>query len=392
MKIAMLGCKGIPATQGGIEHHVQELSTRMVEMGHDVTVYCRPYYTTTDKTYYKGVRLRKLPTVPTKSLDAIVATFFATMDAMVEGYDLVHYHAIGPATLSVLTRMAGENTVVTVHGLDWQREKWGKPARLFLKFGERAAVMFPYNTIAVSKFLKKHLEDKYERPVVYVPSATTEPVLREPDKIKQYGLQGKDYILFLARLVPEKGAHFLIDAYKKLDTNLKLVIAGGASHSEDYVAELKKSASDRVIFTDFVYEETVQELYSNAYCYVQPSTIEGLPITLIEAVAYGNCIIASDIPACIEVVEDSGVIFESKNVDALADALKKVIENPDLARKLGAKAKARGVAEYNYDRVAEKTIALYQSVLADRERRSPPVGRALGDMSDMAPFAKSSPL
>lgn len=375
MKIAMLGSKGIPATWGGIEHHVQELSTRMAAKGHDVTVYCRPYYTTTDKTHYRGVRLRKLPTIPSKSLDAIVATFFATMDAMAEGYDIVHYHAIGPATLALLTRMAGDNTVVTVHGLDWQREKWGKPAKLFLKFGERAAVMFPYSTIAVSKFLKKHLEDRYERPVVYIPSATTDPVVRPPDKIRQFGLEGGDYMLFLARLVPEKGAHFLIDAYERLDTDLKLVIAGGASHSEDYVEELKKHASDKIIFTDYVYDETVQELYSNAYCYVQPSTIEGLPITLIEAVAYGNCIVASSIDANVEVVEDNGVFFESENVAALADALKRVIQNPGMAKELGERAKARGVAEYNYDSVAEKTLQLYQTVRDAMDCPCPAVGR-----------------
>ena len=391
MKIAMLGSKGIPATWGGIEHHVQELSTRMVEMGHDVTVYCRPYYTTTNKTHYKGVRLRKLPTVPTKSLDAIVATFFATVDSIAERYDILHFHAIGPATMSVISRMAGENTVVTVHGLDWQREKWGKPAKLYLKFGEWASMMFPYNKIAVSKFLKKHLEDKYGRPVMYIPSATTDPVFLEPNQIKQYGLQGKDYILFLARLVPEKGAHFLIDAYKKLDTDLKLVIAGGSSHSDEYVTDLQRSAPENVIFTGNVYGDVKHELYSNAYCYVQPSTIEGLPITLIEAVAYGNCIIASSIPACMEVVEESGLIFETENVDALAAVLQKVIAAPDLARELGEKAKARGVSEYNYDRVAEQTIEVYKSVLAQRDKRCPPVGRDFGDAAEASALAECRP-
>ncbi len=375
MKIAMLGSKGIPATWGGIEHHVQELSTRMVALGHEVTVYCRPYYTTTDKPYYKGVRLRKLPTIPSKSLDAIVATFFATMDAISKGYDIVHFHAIGPATFSSLTRMAGENTVVTVHGLDWQREKWGKPAKLFLKFGEWSAMWFPYNTIAVSKFLKGFLEEKYERPVTYIPSATTDPIILPPNEIKKYGLQGNDYILFLARLVPEKGAHFLIEAYKHLNTNLKLVIAGGSSHSDSYVEELKKSASDGVIFTGNVYDDTKHELYSNAYCYVQPSTIEGLPITLIEAVAYGNCIVASDIDACQEVVEENGILFKSENVQALRDALQRVIDDPKMAKDLGARAKARGVEEYSYDRIAVKTLELYSRVIAHQHPPCAAVGR-----------------
>jgi glycosyltransferase involved in cell wall biosynthesis len=363
MKIAMIGTKGIPATWGGIEHHVEEIATRMVALGHDVTVYCRPYYTTTDKEYYKGVHLKKLPTVPSKNLDAIVHTFLATIHAMTEDYDIVHYHAIGPATMAMLARMAGKNTVVTVHGLDWQREKWAKPARMYLKFGEYASIWFPYRTITVSKFLKSHLEQKYERPVTYIPSAVTDPVFLAPDKIKEYGIGGRDYILFVARLVPEKGCHFLIDAYERLNPDMKLVIAGGSSHSEDYVAQLQSHASDKIIFTGYVYGEALQELYTNAYCYVHPSTMEGLPVTLLEAAAYGNCVIASDIPANTEVVHDAGVMFESENVAGLAEALGRVIGDPALADELRAKALARGVKEYNYDRVTELTLGLYAWML-----------------------------
>ena len=381
MKIAMLGTKGIPATWGGIERHVEEIASRLVAMGHEVTVYCRPYYTTAETEYYKGVHLKKLPTIPTKNLDAIIHTFLATMHATMEDYDIVHYHAIGPATLSIVARMAGKNTVVTVHGLDWQREKWGKRAKLFLKLGERAAVMFPYHTIAVSRFLRKYLEEKYKRPVAYIPSAVTEPVQRAPDAILNYGLGERDYILFVARLVPEKGCHYLIEAYERLQPGLKLVIAGGASHSEDYVAELQKHASDKVIFTGYVYGDTLQELYSNAYCYVQPSTIEGLPVTLLEAVAYGNCVIASDIPANKEVVADAGIIFESQNVEDLCKVLASAIDDPVLARQLGERAKARGVAEYNYDIVTKKTERLYQEVLerGDEPFREPLPAARLND-------------
>ena len=363
MKIAMIGTKGIPATWGGIEHHVEEIATRMVALGHEVTVYCRPYYTTTDKEYYKGVHLKKLPTIPSKNLDAIIHTFLATIHAMAEDYDIVHYHAIGPATMAILARMAGKNTVVTVHGLDWQREKWAKPAKMYLKFGEYASIWFPYRTITVSKFLKSTLEQKYERPVTYIPSAVTDPVFLPPDKIKEFGIGKQDYILFVARLVPEKGCHFLIDAYKRLNPDMKLVIAGGSSHSEDYVAELQTHASDKIIFTGYVYGEALQELYTNAYCYVHPSTMEGLPVTLLEALAYGNCIVASDIPANTEAVQEDGIIFESQNVASLSEALAKVIAQPALAEELGKRARARGVAEYNYDRVTEKTLELYEETL-----------------------------
>lgn len=364
MKIAMLGTKGIPATWGGIERHVEEISTRLAARGHDVTVYCRPYYTETADKVYKGVHLKKLPTIASKNFDAIVHTFVATLHLIFEDYDIVHYHAIGPGTLASLARLAGKNTVVTVHGLDWQREKWGRKARTFLKFGERAAVYFPYSTITVSKFLKQYLEEKYGRPVTYIPSAVTDPIIRPPDIIRKYGIGEKDYILFVARLVPEKGAHFLIKAYEQLNSDMPLVIAGGSSHSDEYVADLQKHASDKIIFTGYVYGDELQELYSNAYCYVHPSTIEGLPVTLLEAVAYGNCVIASDIPANTEVVEDNGIIFESMDVDALGAALERVLGSPELARELGERAKAHGVAEYNYDKVTERTERLYTDVLA----------------------------
>lgn len=364
MKIAILGTKGIPATWGGIERHVEELAVRFVKMGHEVTVYCRPYYTTTTDEFYKGIRLKKLPTIRSKNYDAITHTLLATLHLTFKDFDIIHYHAIGPATMSIIPRLFRKKTVATVHGLDWQREKWGRRARTYLKFGEYAAVNFPHATIAVSKFLRDYLQEKYHRPVNYIPSAVLDPVFIKPDAIRKYGLEGGDYILFVARLVPEKGCHYLIEAFNRLKTDKKLVIAGGSSHSDDYVKELQDAAGDRVIFTGYVYGDELHELYSNAYCYVQPSTIEGMPITLLEAVAYGKCVIASDIPPNIEVIKDTGLIFESKNVDELEQALQKVIDNPDLALDLGRRAQAMGVAEYSYDSIAAKTIKLYTAVIS----------------------------
>jgi glycosyltransferase involved in cell wall biosynthesis len=366
MKIAILGTKGIPATWGGIERHVEELATRFVNMGHEVTVYCRPYYTTTNDQYYKGIRIKKIPTIGLKNYDAITHTFLSTIHLLGHEYDIVHYHAIGPATMSILPRLVGKKTVATVHGLDWQREKWGRRARYYLKFGERAAVWFPHSTIAVSRFLKEYLETKYHRPVNYIPSATSEPVILPPNEIRAYGLQGGDYLLFVARLVPEKGCHFLIEAFKGVKTDKKLVIAGGSSHSDEYVKKLQEASDDRVIFTGYVYGDVLHELYSNAYCYVHPSTIEGLPITLLEAIAYGRCVVSSDIPACLEVVKENGIIFQSKNVEDLRRALQQAIDDQKLVEDLGERAHEMGVAEYSYDSIAAKTVKLYAAVAAGK--------------------------
>jgi glycosyltransferase involved in cell wall biosynthesis len=268
--------------------------------------------------------------------------------------------------MSFLPRFFGKKTVATVHGLDWEREKWGSKAKAYLKFGERAAVKYPQATIAVSKYLKSYLEEKYHKHVNYIPSAVLDPVAIAPNEIKQWGLEGGDYYLFLARLVPEKGAHFLLEAFKRLKTDKKLVIAGGSSHSDDYMQSLRDMAGERVIFTDYVYGDTVRELYTNAYAYVHPSTVEGMPITLLEAVAFGKCVIASDIPACVEVVTDCGLMFESRNVDDLIRALQQVEDDPAMATRLGELARARGVEEYSYDSIAVKTLQLYQSLLDER--------------------------
>lgn len=364
MKIAVLGLRGIPATWGGVERHVEELAVRFVKMGHDVTVYCRTYYC---KDYphneYQGVKLRRLPAINTTSLDAVSQTILATADVIPKDYDIIHFHSAGKAMFTVFPRLFGKRCVSTIHGVEWQRDKWGAGARNVLKVAEWAAVRFPHAAISVSKCLKEYLEEKYNRRVRYIPSAVNDPVFRPPNQIREFGLGEKDYVLFVARLVPEKGLHFLIDAWNRLDTNKKLVIAGDSHHSDQYVDDLKRKAKDNVQFVGYQYGEALQELYTNAYCYVQPSTIEGLSVTLLESVVYGNCIITSDIPPNLEVVNDNAMIFENKNVDDLEDALKKVLADPDLAHTLGQRARQMGAAEYNYDSIAAKTIQLYEWVL-----------------------------
>ena len=364
MKIAMLGLRGIPATYGGIEKHVEELSVRLVKMGHDVTVYCRDSYVETKENEHRGVKLRKLPCINTKSLEAATHTFIASLDLLPRHFDIVHYHALGPSVFSVIPRVFGKNIVVTIHGLDWQREKWGRGAKAFLKLGERTAVLVPRATISVSRSLRDHLQQKYGRQVDYIPSGVTDPVFRQPELIKkEYGLEGHDYILFVARLVPEKGCHFLLDAYAKLKPGMRLMVVGGSSHTDEYVEQLRAKATDGVTFTGYLYGDILQELYSNAYCYIHPSTLEGLPITLMEAASYGNCIITSDIPPNLEVVTEIGLTFPSGDADGLMEQLRKTLEQPDLAAELRRKARDRGVSEYSYDRVAEQTEAVYQRVL-----------------------------
>jgi len=265
MKIAMIGQKGIPAKSGGIEKHVEEMATRLVEQGHEVTVYCRNTYMEDNMKEYKGVTIKTIKTINSKSLDAIVYSLKATVDSLFHDYEIYNYHAIGPASLSFIPKIFGKKVVVTVHGLDWQRKKWGKFGRIYLKFGEFITGHYADKIISVSENLTEYFIKKYNRReenVIFIPNGVRIESEIAPNEIKKFGLNRNEYILFLARLVPEKGAHYLIEAYKKLRTDKKLVIAGGTSFSDDYVEKLNELAenNNNIIFTGNVGGKLLAEL------------------------------------------------------------------------------------------------------------------------------------
>jgi glycosyltransferase involved in cell wall biosynthesis len=363
MKIAMIGQKGIPATTGGVEKHVEEMATRLVQQGHQVTVYCRNTYIKEDLKEYKGIRLVTIKTIHSKSLDAIVYTFKATMHAIFQGYDVYHYHALGPASLSFIPKLLRKKVVVTVHGLDYQRGKWGKFAKAYLKFGEFIAGHFANKIISVSKNLTSYFIDKYNRApqdVIYIPNGVNIQPRVEAKEIKEFGLNEDSYILFLARLVPEKGAHYLIEAFNKLETDKKLVIAGGTSFSDDYVDTLKKMAESNknIIFTGNVSGRLLSELYSNCALYVLPSDIEGMPLTLLEALSYGKKVLVSNIQENIQVIENiyGTNAFSRGDSNDLFNKIKAVLEDesefkPENIIKIMEE-------EYSWDKIMEKYLGV----------------------------------
>ncbi|HVP38326.1 MAG TPA: glycosyltransferase family 4 protein, partial [Candidatus Saccharimonadales bacterium] len=246
MRVAMIGQKGIPATYGGVERHVEELSRRLVQRGHEISVYSRMYYSAVRGRHH-GVRILRLPSINTKHLDAATHCVLATVDSLFRHFDVVHFHALGPSLLSCLPRLRGMGTVVTVHGLDWQREKWNRAVRWFLRQCEFPAVTFPNRTIVVSRDLQQHLMARFRREAVVIPNGTTVPVPRPAQRILKFGLEPDRYVLFVGRLVPEKGVHLLLEAFRRIPTDMKLAIAGGSSFSEDYVGRLMQYRSDRIL-------------------------------------------------------------------------------------------------------------------------------------------------
>ncbi len=365
----MLGHKRIPSREGGIEIVVTELATRMACMGHDVTCYNRKGHHVSGTAFdeavqkeYNGVRLKSVWTLDKKGLAAMTASFSAAVKAAFGKYDVVHFHAEGPCAMLWLPKLFGKKCVATIHGLDHQRAKWGKFASWYILTGEKCAVRFADEIIVLSENVQNYFSDTYKRKTVFVPNGVNRPEIAAAEEITRlYGLSKDEYILFLGRLVPEKGVKYLIEAYKKLKTDKKLVIAGGSSDTSVYERECKELAGDdkRIIFTGFIQGRRLEELYSNAYVYVLPSDLEGMPLSLLEAMSYGNCCLTSDIPECATVTCDYGVTFEKGNVEDLADKLQFLCDNEEKVAKYKSEAADYICNRYNWDDVTARTLQIY---------------------------------
>lgn len=388
MKIAMIGHKRIPSREGGVEIVVEELSTRMAQMGHNVTVYNRKGAPVMGNSVvnipqngnydYKGVHVKTVFTFKRKSLNAIVYSFLATLKACASKCDVIHFHAEGPCSMIPIAKRRGKKCIATIHGLDWKRSKWGGFATKFLLYGERMAALYADEIIVLSENDQKYFQKTYKRDTILLPNGINMPSFQEPKTIRlKYGLNGSDYILFLARIVPEKGVHTLVEAYSKSGIEVPLVIAGGSSHSEDYYKTIKAFADKfndkaskarrkaRIIMTGFVQGRELEELYTNTVLYVLPSEIEGMPISLLEAMSYGSLCLVSDIPENTSVVADHGFCFENKNVEDLTNSMRDIIANLDDIRDMDEYSR-ESIANfvlrlYNWDRITKQTLNIYKS-------------------------------
>ena len=371
ISIAMIGQKHIPSREGGVEIVVEELSTRMVKKGYHVIVYNRKSKHAMDKkqkitniTNYKGVELKYALTIDKKGLAAMTSSFFGSLQILFSKADVVHYHAEGPCAMIPLIKFFSKKKIVaTIHGLDWQRAKWGSGfASKYIKFGEKMAAKYADEIIVLSNNVQEYFKNTYNRKTNFIPNGVNKPQILKPDIIKKkYKLKKEDYILFLGRIVPEKGIHYLIEAFNKIDTNKKLVIAGGASDTDSYYSELKEKAkaNKNIIFTGFVQGQELEELYSNAYIYCLPSDLEGMPLSLLEAMSYGLCCLTSDIKECSDVIADKGKTFLKSNVDDLTAKIQQLLADENLVKKYKKESQNYILEKYNWDDIVEKTLQLY---------------------------------
>lgn len=380
-RIAVYGHKSIPSREGGIEVVVQELTTRLAGLGNRITCFNRggnhgffqQENDVAENGYYKGVKLLTVPTIDKAGLAAASSSFFAAFKAAFGPYDIVHIHAEGPAAFCMIPKLFGKKIVVTIHGLDWQRDKWKGFAKKYIHFGEKMAARYADEMIVLSSSMKDYFSSVYGKDTVYIPNGIepAEPVAAD-EITRRFGLSKDSYVLYLGRLVPEKRPHILIKAFRSVSTDKKLIMAGPLNASDKYHHQLKKLAADddRIVFTDFVKDKVLQELFSNAYVYVLPSKLEGMPLSLLEAISYGCCCVTSNIPECREVVGSQGFLVDPDDDQQLAAVLQKLADDPDLVAEYRKQTLEKLKTKCSWDEIAEQTQQLYNRLMKMKKRRN----------------------
>ena len=372
-RVAIIGHKFIPSRDGGVEVVVSNLAPHLAEAGYEVTCYNRTSRQArklrkqgTLARDYRGVHMIWTPTVDCRGLAAVSSSVLATIMAAFSRFDLVHFHAEGPCVFCWLPRLMGKKVVVTVHGLDHKRQKWGKFASAYILWGEKAAVRHAHSIIVLNSGMQEYFLREYGRETVLIPNGVEPAEIRPAcEIIGRFGLVSRGYILFVGRLDPGKGIHYLIDAYRKLHTDKKLVIAGGSSDTDAYVKQLHEMAGDNpsIIFTGFLQGPVLEELYSNAYLYVLPSDHEGMPLSLLEAMNFGCCCVTSDIRECTAIMNDCGFTFPRGNAEALRETMQNLCDHPDQAEAHRSEAREVISSKYTWQDITEQTDRLYRSLL-----------------------------
>jgi glycosyltransferase involved in cell wall biosynthesis len=366
MKIGMLGTRGIPASYSGFEQCVEQLGQELVNRGHDVTVYCRSHHIQYEQPYYKGMRLVKLPTVPNKYLDTIVHTLLSSLHALLQRYDIALFFIAGNSPLTWIPRLVGTKTALNVDGLDWKREKWPVVAKQYIKFAEYLATKLPNTYITDSQVVQQYYRDAYGEVPTYIPYGSEVKTVPPGETLRQFNLEPERYILFVGRLVPENCAHHLIDAFRQLETDMKCVIVGDAPYAEKYIASLKAAACEdpRIVFTGYVFGHGYHELGSNAHIFVETSGVGGTHPALVEAMAFGSCVIANGTPENVETMGGNGFTYDGNiGAESLREVLQRLLLEPETVAEYAQRAQQRARTVYTWKSVTDAYESLFYQLL-----------------------------
>jgi glycosyltransferase involved in cell wall biosynthesis len=384
MRIAILGTRGIPASYGGFETFAEHLSTRLVERGHDVTVYCRSHYVSPRQLEYHGVRLKVLPTIRHKYLDTVVHSFLSALWAAGSSYDAALICNAANAPFAPILRWTGTPVALNVDGLEHKRKKWNWLGRGYYRLAERLATFLPNRIVTDALVIQEYYQARYGAESTMI--AYGADVERRPDRdtVRHWSVEPQRYVLYVSRLEPENNARLVIEAFKKVKTSLKLLIVGDAPYAHDYIEELRERAGGdpRIIFTGFIFGKEYRALQQNAYCYVHATEVGGTHPALLEAMGYGNCVLTLSTPENVEVVGSAGIPYDDK--DDLAAKLQRVLRDGSLVNAYRQRAQARIKELYTWEHVVDRYERLFaemaghpQPPMSEAEIKQPASARAI---------------
>ncbi|MBD3374877.1 glycosyltransferase [candidate division KSB1 bacterium] len=369
MKIAVMGIRGIPANYGGFETFAEELAPRLVERGHDVTVFGRSNIIDYKEPYYKGVRIKILPTISHKYLDTVVHTWVSTMASFFTPFDVVFICNSANALFCLFPRLWGKPTILNVDGLEWQRQKWNTFGKLFYKISEWLATVIPSAIVTDAREVERYYQKRFNKESIFIPYGAPENKVTTQEILDQYQLQPQEYILYVSRMEPENNAHRVVKAFERVKTDKKLVMVGDAPYSSDYIAELKKTQDQRIIFTGYVFGRGYKELQSHAYFYVQATEVGGTHPALLEGMGYGNCVLANDVPEHREVLGPAGIYFDRFDDRDLAEKMQYLCDQPETMKNYRVNVKQRVKDRYSWDKVTEQYERLFRRAAKSRLKK-----------------------
>ena len=368
MKIAIMGIRGIPANYGGFETFAEYLAPRLVDLGHDVTVYGRSNNIKYKDQYYKGVRLVILPTFSHKYFDTVAHTFLCALHSLKENYDVILICNSANSIFAFIPRLMGQKVALNVDGLEWKRKKWNKLGQMFYKMSEYIATLSPNVVVTDARDIQKYYLEKFKKLSTYIPYGSLLGRLETHKVLDEFGVRPREYILYVSRLEPENNAHLVIKAFEKVKSDLKLVVVGDAPYSNEYIKELRNTKDPRIIFTGYIFGDGYREFQSNAYLYIQATEVGGTHPALLEAMGHGNCVLANDVPEHREVLEDAGFYFNTDESDHLKNQIQYLLENSKLVEEKRKMAIERIEQNYTWDKIASDYEVLFLK-MAKAEKR-----------------------
>jgi len=370
MKIAIMGIRGIPANYGGFETFVEELAPRLVERGHEVTVYGRSNIIRYDKDVYKGVKIKILPTISHKYLDTVAHTLVCTLYSFFIRYDVVFVCNSANAVFTFMPRLMGKPVVLNVDGLEWKRKKWNWAGKAFYRISEFLATFLPTAIVSDAKEVQAYYRHTFGKDSTFIPYGAPEEKAKTNTILEKFGLLPDEYVLYVSRMEPENNAHRVVRAFEQVKTDKKLVMVGDAPYSQDYINQLKTTKDKRIIFTGYVFGQGYRELQSNAYFYVQATEVGGTHPALVEAMGYGNCVLANDVPEHREVLGDAGVYFNTSGTKTLTEKMQFLLDKPSVVEKYRSMVQARVRQNYSWEKVTDDYERLFRLVARSKHRQN----------------------